>query len=189
MIICPLPSLRTPPLPCTSLPISPVPSPLLRIISLTYPAQIGTEGASIGQSQQNTVSIPSDSMLAPLNHAIVKYQEARSQKVGGESGAGEGVRIGDDSVAGGSDGVSTPGSSEDGSGGVGGFFFADGGQDTDFPAALRIRVGEGNRDWPLTEVRLIGSCCTLPQSRERYSWVRVSSNVHASSMWCSIVCK
>ena len=36
--------------------------------------------------------------------------------------------------------------------GLGGFFFSDGGQETDFAAAFRIRVGEGNRDWPLTQV-------------------------------------
>ncbi|CAM9347802.1 unnamed protein product [Ectocarpus sp. 12 AP-2014] len=39
--------------------------------------EISTAGASIGQSEDNTVSIPSDSMLAPLNHAMVTYEHAR----------------------------------------------------------------------------------------------------------------
>ncbi|CAN0538162.1 unnamed protein product, partial [Ectocarpus sp. 12 AP-2014] len=30
-------------------------------------------------------------------------------------------------------------------------FFSDGGQGTDFAAAFRIRVGEGNREWRLTQ--------------------------------------
>lgn len=120
--------------------------------------QITTEGASIGQSELNTVSIPSDNMLAPLNHAIVMYE-------GGGSGRGSenmGVSVGSDDASTGGTGTggdNTPGKVNDGAvgGGVGprtgGFFFSDGGQGTDFAAALRIRVGEGNRDWPLTQVR------------------------------------
>ncbi|CAM9269240.1 unnamed protein product, partial [Ectocarpus sp. 8 AP-2014] len=60
--------------------------------------EISTAGASIGQSEDNTVSIPSDSMLAPLNHAMVTYEHARGGSNnndndnggGGAGGCGDG---------------------------------------------------------------------------------------------------
>eukprot|EP00752_Nemacystus_decipiens_P006528 g5879.t1 len=52
--------------------------------------EITTAGATIGQSDENTVSIPSDSMLAPLNHAIVKYEHARRAPSNSSDGAPEG---------------------------------------------------------------------------------------------------
>ena len=111
--------------------------------------QIGTAGASIGKSEQNTVSIPSDSMLAPLNHAVVKYERASRCCRRGEAGGSGSL----DEVASSSEGgLSTPGKEEEE---AGGFFFSDGGQETDFAAALRVRVGEGNRDWPLAQVRVM----------------------------------
>lgn len=132
--------------------------------------QITTAGASIGQSDDNTVAIPSDHMLAPLNHAIVKYEQAR--KVGDNSnntgGSEEALPLKDESTPtadgrtdreggggggrgkGGGEGVETNNNSS--AEGAGGFYFSDGGQETDFAAAFRIRVGEGNRDWPLTQV-------------------------------------
>lgn len=79
-------------------------------------------------------------MLAPLNHAFVRY----------EGGGGGGTRASDNvGVSAGDDDAddSASGGTE-----TGGFFFSDGGQETEFAAALRIRVGEGNRDWPLTQV-------------------------------------
>ncbi|CAM9355434.1 unnamed protein product, partial [Scytosiphon promiscuus] len=187
--------------------------------------EITTAGASIGQSDDNTVSIPSDSMLAPLNHAIVKYEECSRRGTdhnitadGGGGGRGGGVKEtvaapapagpaaeqpcsgekegnnakkeasavkggstlvpdagGGDVETGGAGagraeavgrGRDTDGGDEgsgragstmadarerEGGGEDGGFFFSDGGQETDFAAAFRIRVGEGNRDWPLTQ--------------------------------------
>eukprot|EP00903_Cladosiphon_okamuranus_P008714 g8348.t1 len=177
--------------------------------------EITTAGATIGQSSENTVSIPSDSMLAPLNHAIVKYECARQAPApsptpvtnnpntdgasGGPAataaGGGQGELVAAETPAA-AEGVTadhessrsncisstpTPGARTDGGGGkggsaecqttgegprggrssteeeeeredgLGGFFFSDGGQETDFSAAFRIRVGEGNRDWPLTQ--------------------------------------
>ncbi|CAM9985451.1 unnamed protein product, partial [Ectocarpus sp. 4 AP-2014] len=50
--------------------------------------EISTAGASIGQSEDNTVSIPSDSMLAPLNHAMVTYEHARGGSDNGDNGGG-----------------------------------------------------------------------------------------------------
>lgn len=142
-------------------------------------------------------------MLAPLNHAIVMYEQARrtpqtnntngdgapapppgegelivegtaAAAMGGaaagedESGSNEGSSTptpgaradsGGGEGEGGSAGCETTGDGRGGSskaseeaGEVGGFFFSDGGQETDFAAAFRIRVGEGNRDWPLTQV-------------------------------------
>lgn len=108
-----------------------------------YNSQIDTAGASIGKSEENTVSIPSDSMLAPLNHAVVKYENTpccyRRVDRGGSG----------DEVTSSEGELSTPEKEEEE---AGGFFFSDGGQGTDFAAALRIRMGEDNRDWPLTQV-------------------------------------
>ncbi|CBJ26056.1 conserved unknown protein [Ectocarpus siliculosus] len=163
--------------------------------------EISTAGASIGQSEDNTVSIPSDSMLAPLNHAMVTYEHARGGSNnndsggggarsrgdgggrdvvpgagvnGGDGGSSGGVREGDDTNGlhdsgdrgrdgggggGGGGGGSSSADAEDGGGvegGPGGFFFSDGGQGTDFAAAFRIRVGEGNREWRLTQA---SGCC------------------------------
>lgn len=138
----------------------PLSSPFFDLNSFRFVTsqQIGTGGATIGQSEVNTVSIPSDTMLAPLNHAIVMYEDS-----GGGAGAGGGggcpvingstdsEEVGEDATTGkgGVEGAEGAGS---GPGGGGGFFFSDGGQGTDFAAALRIRVGEGNRDWALTPV-------------------------------------
>lgn len=112
-------------------------------------------------------------MLAPLHHAIVRYEGASSlttqRKALGE-GEGEGEvedaeeDQGETLTDGQRDPEASEGTSVTGGGGVcqeggrsagGGFYFSDGGQQTDFSAALRIRVGEGNREWPLTHVSRI----------------------------------
>lgn len=139
--------------------------------------QISTAGATIGQLEENTISIPSDCMLAPLNHAIVKYEQPQSSQVPitamaesspedllsseGESlASGPSImdvfavkcrdRVGGEEEG---DGDEEKGLDQSESGAGGGFFLSDGGQETDFAAALRIRVGEGNTDWPLKQVR------------------------------------
>lgn len=99
-------------------------------------------------------------MLAPLNHAIVRYEDGASG--GRKEVAGEGEEEGRDGQAstggvgegGGPRGSPTVGTQDAWAGSEpGGFYFFDGGQKTDFAAALRIRVGEGNREWPLKHVR------------------------------------
>lgn len=153
-------------------------SPFPHLFFFLFFSQITTAGASIGQSDDNTVAIPSDHMLAPLNHAIVKYEQTR--QVGdsngdhnhnhnntGVCGGSEEALLSKDETTptadgrtnregrsgrgkgAGGEGVETNNSSAEG---AGGFYFSDGGQETDFAAAFRIRVGEGNRDWPLTQV-------------------------------------
>lgn len=100
-------------------------------------------------------------MLAPLNHAVVKYENAPCcyRRVD-HGGSGEEVTSSEGEL-------STPEKDEEE---AGGFFFSDGGQGTDFAAALRIRMGEGNQDWPLTQV-----CCLFEmdtswtESRGMYS--------------------
>lgn len=72
---------------------------------------------------------------------------SRRHSVGGGAGGGGGGGDAGDCCGGGDD---------DGGGdgvAVEGFYLSDGGQGMDFAAAMRIRVGEGNRDWPLTQVR------------------------------------
>lgn len=112
-------------------------------------------------------------MLAPLNHAMVKYELAHqvsnhnnnNNSLGGSGSSEEALpskeestlmadgrkyREGGERGRGGGEGVETNANSV--ASGAGGFYFSDGGQETDFAAAFRIRVGEGNRDWPLTQV-------------------------------------
>lgn len=111
-------------------------------------------------------------MLAPLNHAFVRYDGAAAAAAVRRSDSTATIPAGDngDDVAATQCGEATsrragPALSGGGAGGGGvagrtgvcGFFFADGGQETDFAAAVRIRVGEGNRDWPLVQVKA-GRC-------------------------------
>lgn len=160
--------------------ISPPPCPVFPVFILFW--QITTSGASIGQSDDNTVAIPSDHMLAPLNHAIVRYEQTcqvgdnngnHNHNNTGGSGSSEETLLSKDETTptadgrtnneggigrgkgGGREGVETNNNNNNNSSsaeGAGGFYFSDGGQETDFAAAFRIRVGEGNRDWPLTQV-------------------------------------
>lgn len=107
------------------------------------------------------MSIPSDTMLAPLNHAIVRYEDdssRTSESLLSEADATNGNAGRESSVDRHRESDGTFSTSTTATGEAceetepGGFYFLDGGQQTDFAAALRIRVGEGNREWPLAHV-------------------------------------